>query len=86
MVKSNTEKPLLQLARAALSRGERQIGDCMICGELALLEERGTGPHVVSKILNHTLPGVGAVYMRADHYVAMRQALETWGSYVSSLA
>jgi hypothetical protein len=49
-------------------------------------KERGTGPHVVSKILNHMLPGVGAVYMRADHQAAMRQALEKWGSYASSLA
>ena len=50
------------------------------------LEERGTPPHVVGKILNHTLPGVGAVYMRADHQLAMRQALEKWSDYLFTLA
>jgi integrase len=50
------------------------------------LEERGTAPHVVSKILNHTMPGVGAVYMRADHQVTMRQALENWERFVCSLS
>jgi integrase len=49
------------------------------------LEESGTAPHVVGKILNHTLPGVGAVYMRADHQAAMRQALEQWSHYISAL-
>ncbi|MEO8135933.1 MAG: tyrosine-type recombinase/integrase [Betaproteobacteria bacterium] len=49
------------------------------------LEEHGTAPHVVGKILNHTLPGIGSVYMRADHQLAMRQALEKWAGYVSAL-
>ena len=49
------------------------------------LEEHGTAPHVVGRILNHTLPGVSAVYMRADHQVAMRQALEKWSGYITTL-
>ena len=49
------------------------------------LEEHGTAPHVVGKILNHTLPGVSSVYMRADHQVAMRQALEKWCAYITTL-
>ncbi len=42
------------------------------------LSELGALPHVVEKILNHTLQGVMAVYNRHDYMHERRQALDLW--------
>jgi integrase len=48
----------------------------------------GIAPHVADKILNHqsgTISGVAAVYQRHEFLDERRQALDTWGAFVSTL-
>jgi hypothetical protein len=48
----------------------------------------GIAPHVADKILNHqcgTISGVAAVYQRHEFLDQRRQALDTWGAFVSTL-
>jgi integrase len=45
----------------------------------------GVPPHIVEKILNHTLPGIMAVYNHQEYFVERQQALEQWGEYLNRL-
>jgi integrase len=48
----------------------------------------GIAPHVIEKVLNHqtgAISGVAAIYNRYDYQNEKRQALDTWGAYVSDL-
>lgn len=42
----------------------------------------GVAPHVVEKILNHTMPGVMAIYNRHDYAKDRKNALDLWGDHV----
>jgi len=42
----------------------------------------GVAPHVVEKILNHTMPGVMAIYNRHDYADERKKALNSWGQHV----
>jgi hypothetical protein len=42
------------------------------------MSDLGVLPHVVEKILNHTMQGVMAVYNRHDYLKERRQALDLW--------
>jgi integrase len=46
------------------------------------LNDMGTAPHIVERMLNHVLPGVMAVYNRADYDAERRDALEAWSNYL----
>ena len=45
----------------------------------------GVSPHVVEKVLNHTMGGVMAVYNRYDYWPEMVEALNTWGNALEAL-
>ncbi len=45
----------------------------------------GVAPHVVEKMLNHTLPGVMAIYNRAEYLPERQQALEAWSEWLVAL-
>jgi integrase len=45
----------------------------------------GVPPHIVEKLLNHTLGGVLAVYNRADYDAERRHALEAWSTWLRGL-
>lgn len=42
-------------------------------------------PHVIEKMVNHTLEGVLAVYQRHDYLPERRQAFERWGNHLEVL-
>jgi hypothetical protein len=42
-------------------------------------------PHVVEKILNHTMQGVMAVYNRHDYMEERRQALNQWAERLRAI-
>ena len=45
----------------------------------------GAAPHVVEKLLNHTLPGVMGIYNRAEYLAERQQALEAWSQWLAGL-
>jgi len=51
------------------------------------MAERGVLPHVIERVLNHSLSGarVTHIYNRHSYADEKREALETWGKYVTSL-
>ena len=50
------------------------------------LNDMGTPPHVVERMLNHVMPGVMAVYNRADYDNERREALEAWSTWLEGLS
>jgi hypothetical protein len=45
-------------------------------------------PHVIEKVLNHqtgAISGIAAIYNRHSYQEEKREALETWGAYVTDL-
>jgi integrase len=42
-------------------------------------------PHVISALLNHTPPGVTAIYLRANYAAERKAALQTWADYLDRL-
>jgi integrase len=46
------------------------------------LNGMGTAPDVVERLLNHSLPGLMAVYNRAEYDAERREALEAWSGYL----
>lgn len=46
------------------------------------LSELGVAPHVVEKILNHTMQGVMAVYNRHTYFNECRKALDIWANRI----
>jgi integrase len=49
------------------------------------LNELGVAPHVVEKMLNHTLPGVMAVYNRAEYTAERIAAAQQWADALDQL-
>lgn len=49
------------------------------------VSELGVLPHVVEKLLNHTMQGVMAVYNRHDYYGDRRQAMDTWAARLTGI-
>ncbi len=45
----------------------------------------GIPPYIVEKILNHTMPGIMAVYNHQEYLPERREALERWGAYLDRL-
>lgn len=45
----------------------------------------GIAPYVIEKILNHTLPGIMAVYNHQEYLSEREKALELWGEYLDRL-
>jgi integrase len=53
------------------------------------MAELGVLPHIIEAILNHVSghrAGVAGIYNRSRYQDAMREALQTWGNYISALA
>jgi integrase len=42
----------------------------------------GVAPHIVERMLNHTLPGLMETYNRADYAPERQEAPETWSKYL----
>ena len=42
----------------------------------------GVAPHIVEKMLNHSLPGLMATYNRATYDGERGEALEAWSGYL----
>ena len=42
----------------------------------------GIAPHIVEKLLNHSLPGLMQTYNRATYDAERQQALEAWSNYL----
>jgi hypothetical protein len=42
----------------------------------------GIAPHIVEKLLNHSLPGLMATYNHATYDTERQEALEAWSSYL----
>jgi integrase len=49
------------------------------------IAELGYPPHVVEKVLNHTLQGVQAVYNQHDYLAEKRDALEAWANRLRAI-
>jgi integrase len=49
------------------------------------LNEMGVAPHVVERILNHSLQGVMAIYNRAEYEAERVAALERWACAIAAL-
>jgi integrase len=49
------------------------------------LSDLGVAPHVIEKLLNHKMPGVMAVYNRADYWPERVAAMEMWCKKVGEL-
>lgn len=47
------------------------------------MSELGIAPHVVEKLLAHSIPGVAGRYNRHQYFSEMRVALETWGDFLA---
>jgi integrase len=46
------------------------------------LNGMGVAPHIVEKLLNHSLPGLMQTYNRATYDAERQEALEAWSSYL----
>jgi hypothetical protein len=42
-------------------------------------------PHIIERILNHTIPGVAAIYNQHDYLRERRDAIERWSDHVATL-
>lgn len=49
------------------------------------MNELGIAPHIVEKILNHTLQGVMGTYNRAEYLEERKAALQAWGAAVERI-
>ena len=49
------------------------------------MQELGIRPDIVSAVLNHAMPGVGAIYMRSELEVAKKAALAAWAVEVARI-
>jgi integrase len=49
------------------------------------LNGMGTAPHVVERLLNHTLPGLMEVYNRAAYDTERQEALEAWSNWLEGV-
>jgi integrase len=52
------------------------------------LSDLGIEPHIVERLINHIsgeISGVAAIYNRARYLVPMRQAVDKWAQYISTL-
>jgi integrase len=49
------------------------------------LSDLGVLPHIVEKVLNHTMQGVMAVYNRHDYMSERRQAFDLWGDRLRAI-
>lgn len=47
------------------------------------MSELGVAPHVVERLLAHTIPGVAGRYNRHHYFSEMHAALETWGAWLA---
>jgi integrase len=45
----------------------------------------GIAPYIVEKMLNHTLPGVMAIYNHAEYLPERQRALEAWSAWLRDL-
>jgi integrase len=45
----------------------------------------GVAPHVVEKMLNHTLPGVLGIYNKSEYLPERQKALEAWSAWLADL-
>jgi len=50
------------------------------------LNDMGIAPHIVEKLLNHSLPGLMQTYNRATYDAERREALEAWSGYLMGFA
>jgi integrase len=46
------------------------------------LNGKGIAPHIVEKLLNHSLPGLMQTYNRATYDAERKEALEAWSNYL----
>jgi integrase len=49
------------------------------------MAEMGIAPHVIERLLAHSMPGVAARYNRASYLPEMRDAMEKWEKYLHIL-
>lgn len=49
------------------------------------MSDLGVAPHVVEKCLNHKMPGVMAIYNRAEYAAEKKAAWRLWTKYLSSI-
>jgi integrase len=49
------------------------------------LSDMGVAPHVIEKLLNHKMPGVMAVYNRADYWPERIAAMELWCKKIGAI-
>ena len=49
------------------------------------LADIGIQPHVIERILNHTVAGVAGVYNRSEYLPERKVALKQWGMRISAL-
>ena len=49
------------------------------------MQELGIAPDTIRAILNHSMPGVGGVYMRAELEGAKKAALALWSDEINRL-
>lgn len=49
------------------------------------MQDVGIRPDVIGAVLNHTVPGVGGIYMRSELEVAKRDALSRWATEVERI-
>jgi integrase len=45
----------------------------------------GVAPHIVEKMINHTLGGVMGIYNRADYVAERKEALEAWSAWLRGM-
>ena len=64
-----------------------RTGGCMICGAPlpANMQELGIRNDVVQAVLNHAVPGVGGVYLRAELEKQKAEALATWATALTRI-
>jgi integrase len=65
----------------------RKKGAGWVCHDLrrtfaTRLNGMGIAPHIVEKLLNHSLPGLMQTYNRATYDAERREALEAWSGYL----
>jgi integrase len=90
--KSRKDKPITEraLTRAA-ARMQSIVGiDKWLPHDLrrtvaTQLAELGVLPHVVEKVLNHTMSGVMAVYNKYDYAAEQRRALDSWAKKLNKI-
>ena len=49
------------------------------------MAEMGIGPHIVERLLAHSMPGVAARYNRASYLPEMRDAIQKWETRIQAL-